>query len=301
VGHKSDCVNKILQILFYSYPYLVPKTSSVMNERERAICARVKQFREDIKWPQEDFSKELAITRNQFANVEYGRAPLRVSLAVNICQIFNANGEWLATGSGLMHGGNPMLSAVIFEPGWYSQLLSDAYDRSPEVFMPPIPAPTYLSSEPTPGFDPQSYLIKNILLWFQNNKFKNSLESENFVREICGYAEVYLNQLRSIGTTTRNIRSEKQLRNSGKDMLYNASASGKLANMRTEAPTWSELKKDIKRLTAQRGEKKALAAICGVSRQVLGNWLSDDSQGTPTAELTLRLLKWVKEQKHPQK
>jgi DNA-binding phage protein len=79
----------------------------------------------------------------------------------------------------------------------------------------------------------------------------------------------------------------------GKDFLDKQNPHAIFADMRTEVPTWPELKKDIRRLTARRGEKKALAEKCGVSRQVLGNWLSDDSQGTPNSELTLKLLKWV--------
>jgi transcriptional regulator with XRE-family HTH domain len=59
-----------------------------------------------------------------------------------------------------------------------------------------------------------------------------------------------------------------------------------------KVPTWEQLKKEIARFTAKRGEKAALAAKLGVSRQVLGNWLSSDDQGTPNANLSLKLLDW---------
>lgn len=96
------------------------------------------------------------------------------------------------------------------------------------------------------------------------------------------------------------------LGNSGADFFMGAAQSKEeidkkylfeiVSSVKTEVPTWPELKKNLKRLTAQRGEKSALAKSLGISRQVLGNWLSDDSQGTPNADFTLALLKWVKQQ-----
>jgi transcriptional regulator with XRE-family HTH domain len=82
--------------------------------------------------------------------------------------------------------------------------------------------------------------------------------------------------------------------NKSKDLLDTPPESDKLEGMKTEVPTWPELKKKIIRLTGEHGAKAALAQKLGVSRQVLGNWLSDDSQGIPNAVFTLQLLDWVK-------
>jgi transcriptional regulator with XRE-family HTH domain len=258
-----------------------------MNDRERAICARVKRFREDIKWPQEDFAKAINFSRNQLANVEYARAPLRVGMGVNICGAFNANGEWLAVGKGLMHGGNPMLTAVKFGPEWYSQLLSQAYDEAPDIFIPPSAAPTHLSSEATPNFDPQAFLIKNIVLWFQMNKFKDSLEAENFVREICGYAETYLGQLRSMGIAARNIRSESK--------LTQTATSGNLGDVKQQ---WPQLKRQIQKATSEPGAKSKLKDFLGVDLTQLSKWLTDaPSAREPGAEYALQMKYWVE---HPE-
>jgi len=59
-----------------------------------------------------------------------------------------------------------------------------------------------------------------------------------------------------------------------------------------DVPTWAQLKKTIITLAAGHGQKAALADELGVSRQVLGNWLSDGEQGAPNAETTLWLFKW---------
>jgi transcriptional regulator with XRE-family HTH domain len=251
-----------------------------MTDRERAICARVRQFREDIKWPQPAFANAVNISRNQLANVEYGRAPLRLNLAVNLCEAFGANGEWLATGKGLMHGGNPMLTMVKFGPEWYSQLFSETFDRNPDVFTKQIPPTTYLSSEPTPNFDPQTFLIKNILLWFQINKFKNPLEAENFARDICGHAESRLTELRSMGTAARNIRSEKGLRSS--------SLKSNNSSVKSEI---EKLIEKIKRKALKPGAKADLAKTLGVAPARVSEWLAGKKE--PGGEYTLRLLKWV--------
>ena len=82
-----------------------------------------------------------------------------------------------------------------------------------------------------------------------------------------------------------------------KDILDSKSPTGSVTDMSLEVPTWAQLKKQIAKLTSAHGKKAALADELGVSRQVLGNWLSSDDQGTPNAELTLRLLKWVRDPK----
>ena len=60
--------------------------------------------------------------------------------------------------------------------------------------------------------------------------------------------------------------------------------------VKRKVPTWHELKREIIRLTSKRGEKSALARELKISRQVLGNWLSEDNLAVPNAEQTLELL-----------
>src|SRR5260370_26729483 len=69
-----------------------------MNDREREICDRIRQFRESTKWTQDDVSKELGITRDRWASVEYGRIPLRYELAKRIAEKFDVGLHWIAEG-----------------------------------------------------------------------------------------------------------------------------------------------------------------------------------------------------------
>ncbi len=75
--------------------------------------------------------------------------------------------------------------------------------------------------------------------------------------------------------------------------LDNVSLSDTIPGMGLEVPTWPALKKLVLQFTANHGAKAALAKELKVSRQVLGNWLSDNSQGMPNADLTLELLRRV--------
>jgi len=69
-----------------------------MNDREREICDRIRQFRESTKWTQDDVSKELGITRDRWASVEYSRIPLRYDLAKRIAEKFDVGLHWIAEG-----------------------------------------------------------------------------------------------------------------------------------------------------------------------------------------------------------
>ena len=81
----------------------MPKKSGLINEIEVAIGARVKQFRENIKWQQPGFAYELGISRDKLASIEYGRTPLRFELAKRLCERFDLSQCWLARGIGQPH------------------------------------------------------------------------------------------------------------------------------------------------------------------------------------------------------
>jgi len=76
----------------------MPKKSGLMNERERAVCARVKSLREGLQYSQPAFALALGLTVDQLASIEYGRVPLRCAIGQWICQRFDVNQRWLAEG-----------------------------------------------------------------------------------------------------------------------------------------------------------------------------------------------------------
>jgi transcriptional regulator with XRE-family HTH domain len=69
-----------------------------MNDREREICTRVRKFRESTKWSQDDVARELGISRDRVASVEYGRTPLRYDLAKWLAEKLDVGLHWIAEG-----------------------------------------------------------------------------------------------------------------------------------------------------------------------------------------------------------
>lgn len=279
-----------------------------MNERERGVCARVKLFREDIKWPQSDFAAQIGITKDKLVSIEYGRTPLRYKTGVDLCEVFGVNADWIVTGQGEMRGGAPILWEIEFPFEHYEKkLFSEVFDLAPNIFQ-PVKRVFGLVEGPTPGFNAEAYLLRKVPRWFSKQKFRTPLEAERFARSVNDFAEEALQSLVYKGMASQKRLSQLKAEHeaakrkatqvlagtpSSKDIIDKEKPADTVAGVRLKVPTWIQLKKDIARFTAERGEKAALAAELGVSRQVLGNWLSDDAQGAPNAELTLRLLDWV--------
>lgn len=63
--------------------------------------------------------------------------------------------------------------------------------------------------------------------------------------------------------------------------------------------TWKELKRRLKKVTAERGKKAAAADFAGVDRSNMNRWLDDDQE--PGAEAAFRLLEWVTAEEAKQK
>ena len=76
----------------------------LLDESERAIGARVREFRDYVKWKQRDFAERLGLTRNQLTGIEAGRTRLKYSTGYRLCDLFDVNDHWLFTGKGEMTG-----------------------------------------------------------------------------------------------------------------------------------------------------------------------------------------------------
>jgi transcriptional regulator with XRE-family HTH domain len=256
----------------------------MMNDRERAICARVKEFREDIKWPQPAFANEIGISRDQLANIEYARVPLKFGVCVTMCRVFDVNAEWLVTGDGKKSGAQPFLWSVKFKHEQYSMPLSAVFDSGPDAFKPPE-LELFLASTPTPGFDPQSYLIKEVVLCFQLNKFRTPLQAENFARDVALYAQGSLRMLRQIGKSTRFHSSTK------KTGLTNSSLKSNNDFVKSEI---EKLIERVKRAVKKPGMKAALARELHIAPARISEWLAGDKE--PGGDYALTLLQWVEQQ-----
>ncbi len=291
----------------------MPKASTLINDRERSIAARVRQVRYANQLSQTRFARSLGISLDRLASFEYGRTPLTVDVADKISTEFDVSLIWLAEGRGRM---NPCVGLILKElpETKASELLSKVY--SPELQRKLSESNSYNKfSAAAILFDDGRFpkgtehlrLIENFhhhfdeIMQAMSHRGKEQLLSF-MVHALAKFSTDWeLGERERPGrrSTAADMRPAKNVPGPihDKDILDDKPASGIVEEMRLEVPTWKQLKKTVARLTVVRGSKAALAAELGVSRQVLGNWLSEDEQGAPNAEHTLRLLKWVRDPK----
>ena len=63
---------------------------------------RIRELRETLKKSQDEFAKELELSRNYISLVENGQRNLSSQSIKLLCSIHNVNEEWLRTGKGEM-------------------------------------------------------------------------------------------------------------------------------------------------------------------------------------------------------
>ena len=296
-----------------------------MNVRERAVCGRIKAFREALewhqseftkavgirkKWTQSDFSKAIGITRSTLVSIEYGHTPLRYKIGVDLSWVFDVNPEWLVTGNGEMHGGAPGLWISEFPLEKHgSRLFTEVYDQAPEVFRHTARAFGLheFQTGPTPGFPPEKYLQEKVRQWFDGVKFKTAFEAEQFARAVADAGEQKLLAMQRGGVAIpKPISREIARRNAGgvhsamplpsaggnncKPMLDIVNPLLHSGGVQNEIRDLKGLIARLKKVTAPRGVKAALAREFMVTRQAVNRWLSGES--APSADLAIRLQYW---------
>jgi hypothetical protein len=68
--------------------------------QEKAICERLRQYREIVGFSRVAFAHEIDLDSAGLANYEYSRAPLRCDVVFKLLMLFRLNPVWLATGVG---------------------------------------------------------------------------------------------------------------------------------------------------------------------------------------------------------
>jgi transcriptional regulator with XRE-family HTH domain len=69
-----------------------------LSEREKKICARLREARELLGYTQTRCAEDIGIERGTLVNYESGRSPVRASLGLRFCRTLIVSEEWLATG-----------------------------------------------------------------------------------------------------------------------------------------------------------------------------------------------------------
>lgn len=287
-----------------------------MTDWERAICARVKLYREKIKWSQREFAAQIGVSLNQLASIEYGRTPLRYSVAWRMRLAFGVSLSWLDEG-------------FTFPDD----------SRSDEKFPPPertgLPARALLSAvakslhdrrdcpssdriEPSETheqfaehlFDNLSDIqLREVSRLYLTGRINEWLAAappgrvEELATAVVKAAKSLLNTFPPQAQAEIEQREDElmwiRIRSSVTSKFADAESKGltHLTLKSNSSPVRSELKILIKRLqqaTAAPGTKVRLARLLGVPASRVSEWLSGKKE--PGGETTLRLLRWVEAQ-----
>lgn len=285
-----------------------------MNERERMICARVKEFREQVKWSQADFSAQLGITLNQLASIEYGRTPLRYNIAWQLRIIFGVSLEWLSVGEFSpdlvgMDDLPPLDSTGLAESALLSEVSDKVHGEVPDV--------SYRKKRVRKAKIDKAEVSHRA---FISMALAHKID-EWIARVPDGYTADFSDKLFNLGNTylkalpTEPIdlvnarldalmweRMRRELRQRvpagsvvPKSCLTDKTTSDKTDGVKSE---WFKLKKKIQAVTANAGSKSKLADFLCVDLTQLSKWLTDsDSAREPGADYTLRMQAWVNDPK----
>lgn len=280
-----------------------------MNERERQICARLKELRRRLKLSQPNFAALTGISLNQLASIEYGRTPLRYDVAWIIRVLFNVSLEWLSIGDGFPDGLNlddlppPEASKL---PN--SALLSEVSDKFHGVAG--AQDAKQKSGKPRFKIDEDELQHRSFVLL----ALKINLEmwisqipdgyTGDFTDRLIQFANKYLETLPEDPGELISLRSEaliwEKMRSDVASRLAGGSVLKKCLTVVSESDNNQEVKpklptllERLKKTTAQRGRKSELAKFLGVSLVQVSQWLSGDRE--PGGETTLRLLHWVEQ------
>lgn len=274
---------------------------------ESAIGRRVQQIRESLRYGQAEFASLVGLTRDQLANVESGRTPLRYSVA------WRMHEKWdevsLSKVAGLPH--------YLGHADWPS-VVDPAAGIGPQSLLSEVAGALALSDkrgspqttevEGQRRYSPPQFPEGSLRWWMEETveetigKLLEGLP-DGVLAEFWGQ---YVKYARFAGIELDSfewrfpevlIRSKAALsanRNASADggqqtsLLTRHSQESKTTGVQ---PIISELVGRIRKATQARGSKTKLAKWLGTSPQSVTDWLAGRKE--PSGETTLRLLAWV--------
>jgi transcriptional regulator with XRE-family HTH domain len=242
--------------------------------RELAICRRVREARLREGISQRLLAEEIGRTRDQLANVEGGRVPLRFGLAWDLCRHLDLNPLWLLD----RDSNRGVWVKYDFPTGSEDALFSDVLLGCIQDYR--IARENFLESRPQ---------------YFANEQIPSGgLPAAPLDEALSDYEERFERHMeRAAKEFRRNTSVQKDLTRSARGARFGA--------MRKSASSlWSQLRGRLASATSGPGEKARLAREIGVSRQAVSEWITR-RKNAPSSETTLRLLAWVTEAEAQQK
>lgn len=272
----------------------VPKSSGLINEKERQIVARVRQVRYANQLSQSEFARALGISLDRLASIEYARTPLTVAGADKISSKFDVSLIWLAEGRGRMKPcfglisqsrpeirGSELLSAVfsadlerrLIEENFFS-MFSMAVIMQGEAGLPK-------------GKDAEHYV----------ESFYHAFDDLFHKMPHLGKEKLLALMVRTLAEfSTDWEEGDHKAPGENITMLPNnyltmTSLKGKKSSVK---PEMQKLIERVRRKASKPGAKSKLARWLDVAPARVSEWLSGKKE--PGGEYTLRMLRWVEQQ-----
>jgi transcriptional regulator with XRE-family HTH domain len=297
---------------FFSFPFSdriieMPKTSGKMNPDERAICARLKSFRERIGWNRNSFAAQIALTHARLVSIEHALTPLSYEVAWKIKEVFGLSLMWLVDGNyppnerdvgrwpdpKTLNNPRELLSEV--EKEMWAKIDPDAElkrsnkNKKEDIFNPGAAALAVSLKE-------------DIVNWMARIPEDKAFE---FYQELLKFAGDYLDgcpaeseikiALRERALKWDEMRDEinRRLRHRMNKKIA-VDKVGVSANNEGVKHSLPNLLDRLEKATQEHGKKSELANFLGVELVSVSKWLSGARE--PGGETTLKMLTWVEQQ-----
>jgi transcriptional regulator with XRE-family HTH domain len=286
-----------------------------LPESERAICRRLREFREASGLSQVEFARRAGLDGGSYASYEYERAKLNYPVAYKILTTYVMLGpKWLALGgssAGVFFGTLPKPGENMDGP---KTPFSEVYQSTICHRVAASRAAAMKPAEPFPIFRPDGSpesRVRALRLFVEMLKqYLQQLQP--------GEVDPFMNELDSAmakAFQTKKLSSTEDADLIAARMLeIDAFGHGRIASDENSAlaglltiaeygncfpMTLPQLLNELKTLTEVFGKKAELAEFLNATPSSLSHWLSGNRQ--PGGEVTLRMLEWVQAEKAKQK
>jgi DNA-binding transcriptional regulator YiaG len=247
---------------------------------ETAVCSRLATVRRVSKISQTEFAGTIGVTRDQLANVEVFRSPLRFWPGWRACRTLNVSQLWLSSGDGPQ---KPFLDLNI------SHFLTNEFADDRLLFR--LMCATALFF-PLIAIEEEIHHGSSTRLLHGPELERLKLLSRNLHEQ----AGVLLRSAQQIDVDI--LFSEIQRANLKKSGLTQSDACVTLGAVRSN-PEMESLIVRIRRFTNNPDKRSELVKFLGVPRESVSRWLSGARE--PGGETTLQLLNWVEQQERKSK
>jgi DNA-binding XRE family transcriptional regulator len=277
----------------------VPRKNQI-PKKDRAIAARIKEFREMWKCTRPHLAVQIGVEPDVIVRVEAGRVALRYGVARKIFAYLPINPYWAATGKGLSKGYVSLPEAnelnvrenALFSEVFFSLLLPSFQNKDEDfqrdMIMRYHRGKLFATMVKKAFQDvPDQHLgdLRKELDGFLADFFKKHADTDP--KKLLQRRAWYANAEHFF----KFPNAEQPHSEENNNLTDAESADSISANVKSPLPAFLER---VKKSASSSGKKSELAKFLGAPLASVSRWLNDKRE--PGGEITLKMLKWVEQQ-----